>query len=197
MATAGEIFAATGMWPGAEWSPSGLGVAETLPAPILGVTGTAIAPYIQTPQNIQTPQIMEAGIGGLLPLIGGLLGRFAPEVISGVSGLLGGLGVSSILGGNGAAIGAVIPGTDIALGGPGAAEPSASIIAKQWKGIGGSQFYQLINGKVVVRKANGVWRLIRRPKMLHMKVSNPRMGDVVKANKIVARTAKILKRRLK
>jgi len=93
--------------------------------------------------------------------------------------------------------GLVIPGTDIVLQGPGNKEPYPGYIAKEWAGIGGSRFYLLINGRVVVRRKNGTWKLIRRPKMLHMKVSNPRMGDVVKADKIVSRVAKVLRKRLK
>lgn len=129
---------------------------------------------------------------GLLPLIQqyapwllGAAGAAAvvPTAISAISGM--------------GYTGQVVPGTAIPLGGWGAAEPPAAMIAKQWRGIGGSEFYLLINGRVVVRKANGVWKLVRRVKMLHMKTTNPRMGDVVKADKIVARVAKILRRRLK
>jgi len=90
----------------------------------------------------------------------------------------------------------MIPGTDIVLQGPGNPEPYPAYIAKEWAGIGGSRFYLLITGDTVVRRKNGTWRKIRRPAMLHMKISNPRMGDVVKADKVVNRVAKVMKKRL-
>ncbi len=149
-------------------------------------------------------QVSQAGIGigSLVPfLLNMMKGAVGTSLGSTLMSLIGGAGlgagISGLLGIGGGTNVATIPGTDIALGGPGAAEPSAGIIVKEWAGIGGSRFYLLVNGKVVVRKRNGVWRLIRRPKMLHMKVSNPRMGDVVRADRIVARTAKILRKRLK
>lgn len=127
--------------------------------------------------------------------------------------ILGGIGIASVddlfdyVGGDGASSPGgttemsnglmVIPGTDIVLQGPGEPEPYPKMIVKEWAGIGGSRFYLLINGRVAVRRKNHTWHLIRRPRMLHMKVSNPRMGDVVKADRIVQRTAKILRRRLK
>ena len=148
------------------------------------------------------PQILEAGLGGLLGLIpkgASLVSRYWPYI----AGALGGLSLSQLIGGGnggvttGGTSTSLVPGTSIPLVGPFAPEPPAQLIAKEWGGIGGSRFYLLINGKMVVRKRNGVYKLIKRPRMLHMKVSNPRMGDVVKADKIVARTAKILRRRLK
>lgn len=147
------------------------------------------------------PQIMQAGIGfaALLPL----LARFWPWIAGGLGGVAAGIDIASPEWGMIQRPGTpVIPGTGMAgvggvpLGGPFAPEPPASMIAKEWAGIGGSRFYLLINGRVVVRKANGTWKLIKRVRMLHMKISNPRMGDVVKADKIVARTAKILRKRL-
>lgn len=91
----------------------------------------------------------------------------------------------------------VIPGTDIVLQGPGVPEPYPGYIAKEWAGIGGSRFYLLINGRVVVRKKNGVWKVVRRPKMLHMKASNPRVGDVIKADKIISRATKVFAKRMR
>lgn len=181
--------------------------------------GTSISPeqnagwafdpqYIEAAASGQAFQPVQAGAGvlpgfaNLLPILLGLgkqalpyLVKYAPWIATAIGG---GLGIAGLAGGGGGTANQqVIPGTEIALQGWGAPEPQPSLIAKQWRGIGGSEFYLLINGKVVVRKANGVWKVVRRPKMLHMKVSNPRMGDVVKADKVVARTAKILRRRLK
>jgi len=165
-----------------------------------GPGGTALLPG-QT-----VPELAVAGanpLAAILPLLGTAAGKYLLPLLSKywpqIAGVAGSLGIGALiggLGGNGGGV-SVIPGTDIALGGPFAPEPAAGMIAKEWGGIGGSRFYLLINGRVVVRKSNGTWRLIKRPKMLHMKISNPRMGDVVKADRIVARTAKILRRRLK
>jgi len=87
-----------------------------------------------------------------------------------------------------------VPGTGIPLVGPGQIEPPAQLVAKEWAGIGGSRFYLLVNGRVVVRKRNGVYKLIKRPRMIHMKASNPRLGDVARASKVIKRVAKAVKK---
>lgn len=110
------------------------------------------------------------GISALAGLFGEEVLNLIPDIVPSFPGLFGGNG-----GGNGAPSGVV----------------------KSWDGIGGSKFFLLVNGRTIVRKRNGVMKLMRKPRMLHMKISNPRMGDVVKADKVVRRVAKILRRRLK
>ena len=135
--------------------------------------------------------------GPILTIIGSLGIAYTGAQALGLGegeGLLG----NDLLGGNGdmSMQYPVIPGTDIVLQGPGAAEPYPKYIVKEWAGIGGSRFYLLINGRVAVRKRNGVWKMIRRPAMLHMKLTNPRMGDIVKADRAIQKVVKVIKKRL-
>jgi hypothetical protein len=169
-------------------------------------TGGVVGGNYDVMPGPESYNIVQAGMPGISTIVA-LLSKLAPSALAllskywpqlamiggtaAVSGIIGGI----TGGGNGGT--QMIPGTTIPLVGPFALEPPAQMTVKQWAGIGGSQFYLLVNGRIVVRKANGVYKVIKRPHMLHMKTSNPRMGDVVKADRIVARTAKILRRRLK
>ena len=172
-------------------------LATQAPYPMGGAALAPVAPgipFAQPPPGGGQPEIVQAGFGiaAILPF----LIRMWPWLAGGAAGIAAGIDIASPATGFIQQPAQVIPGTSIGLGGPFAPEPSAGMIAKEWAGIGGSRFYLLINGRVVVRKRNGTWKLIKRVRMLHMKISNPRMGDVVKADKIVARTAKILRKRL-
>jgi len=157
--------------------------------------------------KVQEPDVLQAGIGwgAIIPFLMGLGAKAIPIITKfwpQIAAFMGGATLSTVIsqlgggnGGNGTGL-TTIPGTDISLGGPFAPEPPAAMIAKEWGGIGGSRFYLLTNGRIAVRKANGTWKLIRRVKMLHMKSTNPRLGDVVKADRIIQRAVKVVRRRL-
>ncbi len=88
---------------------------------------------------------------------------------------------------------AVIPGTSIALGGPGAAEPSAAMIVKEWS-TGTARFYMLTNGYIACRKRNGQWKAWRPAR--HIVVPrNPRVATLIRADKRIDRLMRGLARR--
>ncbi len=123
------------------------------------------------------PSSILGGAGQLLtklPTILAALG-IGSGVIAGIMALVGG--------GNG---GAVIPGTDIALGGPGLAEPSAANVVKEWS-TGTAQFYQLTDGRIAVySKKKKRWTAYRPAR--HIVISrNPRMGTLLRASKRIDR----------
>jgi len=58
-------------------------------------------------------------------------------------------------------------------------EPPADIVAYTWN-TGTAIFYRLIDGKIAVRKKNGVWKIYRPPKMLVIS-NKPRLPDFNRA----------------
>lgn len=82
----------------------------------------------------------------------------------------------------------------VPLGGPGLAEPPAEMVAKEWS-TGTAQFYQLIDGRIMVfSKKKNRWKIYRPAK--HIVVPrNPRVGTLLRADKRTDRLmAKIGKR---
>lgn len=125
----------------------------------------------------QNQQVAEAGLGGLIPLLGGLFG--ASGMPAWLATLLGvgaaGYGVYQGLGGGegGGLFGmnllgdpaTTIPGTNIILQGPGLAEPYPAMIVKEWV-ANGSQFYLLTDGRIAVySKSKKRWKAYRPPKL--------------------------------
>lgn len=123
-------------------------------AALIPAAGTALAGWVGALPAVATGAIGAAGLGALGAWAGGLFG------------------------GGGAA---VIPGTNIPLGGPFLAEPPAAMIAKEWN-TGTAQFYQLIDGRIAVySKKKKTWKAYRPAK--HIVVSkNPRMGTLLRAS---------------
>ena len=68
-------------------------------------------------------------------------------------------------------------------------EPPPEIVAYTWN-TGTAIFYRLINGKIAVRKKNGVWKMWYPPKMLVIS-RNPRLNQF---NRAAAKLEKISKR---
>lgn len=124
------------------------------------------------------------GAAALVPAAGAALAKWGvPAVATGAIAALGagalGAWAGGLFGGGGQA---VIPGTNIPLGGPFLAEPPAAMIAKEWN-TGTAQFYQLIDGRIAVySKKKRTWKAYRPAK--HIVVSrNPRMGTLLKASR--------------
>jgi hypothetical protein len=146
--------------------------------------------------TIPQTSVAQAGMGwgSVLALLGSLgvkalpyLQKYWPQLAIGGAGLLGGLLTSG--GGNGGQ--QVIPGTTIALGGPGAPEPPAWMIVKEWN-TGTARFYRLIDGRIAVRNKLGMWKIFRPHKNIVLS-RNPRVNDLLrvypKIDKLVGRLA--------
>lgn len=138
-------------------------------------------------------EVAEAGLpvallgGSVAGLAGGALKWLMGKVGTGVVG-------SAITGLAGAGLGVL--GTsllddddelaDMAAGGmPRGDSPPNEIVAYKWN-TGTAVFYRLIDGRIAVRKRNGVWRVYRPAK--HIVLSrNPRVGQLLKADKQLTR----------
>lgn len=142
-------------------------------------------------------QPSEAGLGALLPWILKAIGALGggSQLLKNI-GIIGGGAAAggllqSLFGGNGG--GTFIPGTTIPIGGPGAPEPPASMIAKEWS-TGTARFYMLIDGSIVTRRKSGVWKRWR-PAHHIVVPRNPRVGTLVSADKRIDKLMRGVARR--
>lgn len=127
------------------------------------------------------PEILQASLGALIPGAIGLAGRVAPWLAR--IGLVGGAGYGAYeLAGFGQQ--GQLPGMGgIPIVGPGAPEPAAQYIAKEWS-TGTARFYMLIDGSICCRKKNGVWK--RWKPARHIVIPrDPKIGTLLRAHKKV------------
>jgi hypothetical protein len=145
----GSIFTESGTYQVAE-----LGVGEGVGAALLAavpVVGSAIGTALGLPAWL----LSILGIGGAAVAAGGLGVDLWPFDVT------------------------TIPGTDVELGGPGLAEPTA---LRQWV-AGGTQFYKLADGRMAsYGRASKRWRVWRPQKMLVLS-RNPRVKNLLTADK--------------
>ena len=177
---------------------------------------TMLAPTTKTVANIAkgTPLgtiATVAGVGLLalplarraIPALGGAAGRLArrlgPRGVAGVGGALAGgavVGGGALLAGRG---GGEMGQPGGFLGGifdvqpPQALAPGVSV-AYSWN-TGTATFYRLTDGRIAVRRKNGIWKVWRPQK--HIVVSrNPRTGTLIKADKRIDKLMRGLARRM-
>lgn len=125
-------------------------------------------------------QVQQAGFGAVVPAIGRALGPNIGKIL----GALGiGAGIVDVMS---PGMGFIQSGPQqvggVPLGGPGLAEPPAEMVAKEWS-TGTAQFYQLIDGRIMVfSKKKNRWKVYRPAK--HIVVPrNPRVGTLLRADK--------------
>jgi len=174
----------TGNWlnPGGQ---SGEVKSQIMPAQLPVVQQSAIGQFLNPGANV--PGLEEAGgLGALISLLGSAAGQVLPGLLAKAGPILAGTGagylINELIGGGGGSGQAVVGG--VPLGGPGLAEPPASMVAKEWA-VNGAQFYKLIDGRIMVySKKKGTWKIFRPAK--HIVVSrNPKIGTLLRAAKRV------------
>ena len=135
----------------------------------------------EPPYTGYTPQVMEAGVGALLPWLLKAVGGILP---TSWSGLLGGAAAGVGLGmlADGSNNNQSIVGGNIPLSGPGLPEPPNWMVAKQWK-VNNAQFYKLIDGRIAVYSfKRRTWKVYRPAK--HIVIPrDPKASQLIRADK--------------
>jgi len=165
-------------------------------------------PAVAPPLNLSYLEATQAGLplAVLGPAAAGLLARFGPSILR-LLGLVGAgyAGYEVAGGGEGGGFMGLnilggqegyIPGTVIPLGGPGAPEPPAALIAKEWS-TGTARFYMLIDGRICCRKKNGVWKIWRPKKHIVLPRGTTTLAQAVKAQVYLDRMWRTVAKRTK
>jgi len=126
---------------------------KSIPRPVVTAAAARVRAASGLPMMHAGTQITQAGIP-LAPIITAGA-AILPKVLPWIGGIATGLGVGGLFGDRESQPGTAMVGP-VSLGGPGLPEPSASMIAKEWKirfdckeGDFNVQYYQLINGRMV------------------------------------------------
>jgi len=166
---------------------------------------TTVAPTVIQPGDTS---IVQAGFP-VGEIVSGIIGALSGLVAGGVGGAVLGGGVfldKSLITDGGAETGVISgPGAGTALGGPGVAEPSNSIVKKRWEtrvysntyGYTKINFYLLTNGIVLVyNNSSGAWTSYR-PKKHIVISSNPRISQIAKLERVYTKVIKRLAKKSK
>jgi len=160
-----------------------------------GIVGTTAAAAISGGGAIAviTPVLTSLGLSSMIPVAAALAGAGLTvySILQALGlGAGGGLFGINLLGGDTTVVNGII------MGGPGAAEPPAGMIAKEWS-TGTARFYLLTDGRICCRKRNGVWRVWRPKRHIVLPRGTTTLSQAVKAQRYLDRLWSTVAKRTK